>query len=115
MVLRYCPFAKVLGGGQARRQMPAGTVLYVALIGALFDAEITDADHFLPQRPTDEDNSLVFGWGQHHCLGRHVATAELVAMLRAFLSLRDIRQFRRSKIRYDGPAADRFVITRRVA
>jgi len=113
VVLRYCPFTKILGGGQARRLIPAGASLYVTLIGALFDAEINDADHFMPGRPADEDTSLIFGWGQHHCLGRYVATAELVEMLRAFLELGNVIEFKRSRIRYDGPAADRYVISRR--
>ena len=113
VVIRYCPFAKLLGGGQSRRDIPDGASLYVALISALFDAEIGDADVFVAGRPADEDSSLVFGWGQHHCLGRYVATAELVAMLRAFLGLPRVKEFKPSRIRYDGPAAARFVIRRR--
>ena len=109
MIVRFCPRATRLGEGASAREIPAGAQVYVALVAAMFDAEIGDADRFSAVR--SPAGTLVFGWGQHMCLGRVIATTELVEMLRAFLSVPELLQFKGSRIRYDGPAVQSFRIT----
>jgi cytochrome P450 len=110
VLLRYCPRATQIGEGVLAREIPAGAKLAVAPLGAMFDTEVADADRFSAHRPADEP--IVFGWGPHRCLGHVLATTQLTEMLRVFLELPELSNFSGSRIRYDGPAVDRFVIRR---
>jgi cytochrome P450 len=110
VVMRFCPRATRLGEDRHAREIPAGAKLYVVLLAAMFDDRVGDADEFAPSRPAD--HHLHFGGGTHECLGGQVARTILAEMFRVFLALPGLRHARGSRIRYDGPAVDRFRLTR---
>jgi len=108
MVLRYCPRELRLGSGARARTIPRGATVYVSLMSAMFDDELGDADLFADARP--EHQYLHFGAGPHECLGRAIAAETLEAMLHAFLAVPRVIGAAPGRVRYDGPAVERFRI-----
>ncbi|MFO0687267.1 MAG: cytochrome P450 [Myxococcota bacterium] len=66
------------------RKMPAGSTILAGLSAATRDPEVfADPDRFDLDRRSK--SPLAFGYGQHFCLGAHLARAELVVALEVLL------------------------------
>ncbi|MEZ4330308.1 MAG: cytochrome P450 [Myxococcota bacterium] len=65
-------------------KMPAGSTILAGLSAATRDPSVyDDPDRFELDRRSK--HQLAFGWGQHYCLGAHLARAELVVALDVLL------------------------------
>ncbi len=90
-ILRYCnPILGFLRTVQkdvtiAGQSVKAGQRVAGLLYSALHDErEFEDPDSFIWNRPIRRN--LAFGFGQHHCVGKHVATNEIQVLIHEFLS-----------------------------
>lgn len=86
---RLCPSGYSLGAGGSRPiEIPAGNKVLAIIQTAMFDPQCIKRPHvFDPDRP--DDNYMVFGVGQHWCLGAYIAAAQLTQTFK--LLLRDGR------------------------
>jgi cytochrome P450 len=122
---RYCPRRTTIAAGTPREtEVPAGANVIVVAIGAMFDPEaVEEPDRFgyardlqlnplvaaddwrYGSRPNDTLGSyMLFGGGEHWCLGDQLAMAEMAAMASALLTrLPGARPL--GNVRYDGSAA----------
>jgi len=94
---RFFPFPPVLLRRATRstkigdRPVEAGTPIVLVLIAASVDRrQIRQPFRFLPERP-DED-SLLFGHGTHHCMGRAIGETILTEMATALFSTPGLRR-----------------------
>ncbi len=109
---RFCPRGATLAAGTPRQlEVPAGATVFVATVAAMFDGEqVLEPDRFGYGRD-DAATYLHFGDGQHVCLGKKHAEAELLQMFRCFLALPGIHNVAPGRLLYDGPAIDRYVLS----
>jgi cytochrome P450 len=96
-IIRYCsPIQSFFRTVQkdvtiAGQSIKAGQRVSGLLYSALRDErEFEDPDSFIWDRPIRRN--LAFGFGQHHCVGKHVATNEIQVLIHEFLSL--VQSFR---------------------
>jgi cytochrome P450 len=84
---RKCANGYTLGAGGPRPiSIPMGAKVLASTQSAMFDSRrVERPDVFDPQR-RDEDY-LVFGVGQHWCLGAHIAIAQLTQTFKPLLKL----------------------------
>lgn len=128
---RYCPRATTIAAGTAREtEVPAGSNVIVVAIGAMFDPlAVEDPERFgfgrdlqLNQQTSTPDWRygsrpdgtpgvyMLFGGGEHWCLGDQMAVAEMSAM--AIALLRNLPNPRSvGALGYDGSAAARFLVS----
>jgi cytochrome P450 len=108
VVTRYCPNgARIAAGTERELDVPAGATVNAVLLSAMFDANAVDR----PERFGAERSAgtwLQFGDGPHQCLGQREAITVLVALTSHLLRLPDFAIQKRGRIRYDGPAVDRY-------
>lgn len=83
---RVCPDGYTLARGTEREtRIKPGTKLVVMTPSAMFDPRrVKDPDKFDPDRPADD--YLVFGYGQHWCLGAYIAIAQLTQTFKVLLT-----------------------------
>lgn len=83
---RLCPNGYTLGAGGPRpKEIPAGNKVLAIIQTAMFDPKRIERPHvFDPDRP--DDNYMVFGVGQHWCLGAYIAAAQLTQTFKLLLS-----------------------------
>ena len=73
------------------RYVPPGTRIVASTQSAMFDRRRMQHPHqFDPNRPADD--FLIFGHGQHWCLGAHIAVAQLTQTFRALLRKGEFRR-----------------------
>ena len=82
---RLCPNGYTLGAGGPRPiKIPAGNKVLAIIQTAMFDPKCIKRPHvFDPDRP--DDNYMVFGVGQHWCLGAYIAAAQLTQTFKVLL------------------------------
>lgn len=82
---RRCPGGYTLGAGRPRPiKIPAGNKVLAIIQTAMFDPQCIKRPHaFDPERP--DDNYMVFGVGQHWCLGAYIAAAQLTQTFKLLL------------------------------
>ncbi|TWT13072.1 cytochrome P450 [Reyranella sp. CPCC 100927] len=72
------------------KRVAAGSVLMVATLSALRDRrQFTSPGRFWPDRPTQP--GLMFGTGVHECLGKHLATEQIVEIFEVLLAQPGLR------------------------
>ena len=126
ILVREAPRATVLAAGTPHETLvPAGATVFVSPLAALFDPEaVPEPDRFLAGRSprlnaqfrsagdrygvAQGGVDLLFGGGQHRCLGDEIALAVITSMAIPLLAENPQRGERR--IRYDGAAAARFEV-----
>ena len=88
---RVCPNGYTFGAGGPREIRIAGDSMVLAIIqSAMFDPRrIERPDVFDPQR-RDEDY-MVFGFGQHWCLGAYIAQAQLTQTFKPLLKMQRLQ------------------------
>ena len=82
---RLCPHGYTLGAGGSRPiKIPAGNKVLAIVQTAMFDTKRIDRPHsFDPDRP--DEHYMVFGVGQHWCLGAYIAAAQLTQTFKVLL------------------------------
>ena len=82
---RECPNGYTLGAGGPRPiKIPAENKVLAIMQTAMFDPQCIKRPHvFDPERP--DDNYMVFGVGQHWCLGAYIAAAQLTQTFKVLL------------------------------
>jgi cytochrome P450 len=109
VLARYCLRATTIestGDRSGGRLISAGAVIIAPPLAAMFDSYVFEKPgRFSIDRETDD--YLLFGSGMHKCIGQHIADVELAEIVRAVLSLHNLRRAPGpdGRIRYDGPAA----------
>jgi cytochrome P450 len=89
---RVCPNGYTLAAGTEREtHIPPGSRLVVMTPSAMFDRRrVKDPHKFDPDRPADD--YLIFGYGQHWCLGAYIAIAQLTQTFKALLRKEGLRR-----------------------
>jgi len=106
---RFCPRATTLASGTPRQlEVRAGATVFVSTIAAMFDPDAVEEPDRFGYGRDPELTYLHFGFGQHVCLGRRHAESELLEMFRCFLRLPGVVDATPGRLRYDGPAVDRY-------
>jgi len=112
VLARYCPRVTVIARNRLRgRAVPAGAMVVVPPLSAMFDARVFPRpDQFRVDRP--RENYLLFGAGQHACIGQWVFDIELEEIVGALLRLDRIERApgRRGRIAYTAAAATRLIV-----
>jgi cytochrome P450 len=92
---RMCgPSGYTLGtGGRRPKRLRAGTGILASTQSAMFDSRsIAKPKKFDPQRAAED--YLVFGYGQHWCLGSFIAAAQITQTLKPLLLKQGLRRAR---------------------
>ena len=109
--VRYCARDTKIASGQRRsKNIPAGTITYVATLSAMFDPEVFENPReFDAQRKTEY---LHFGYGMHSCFGRAINGVQIPELAAALLRLPNLRRAagKAGQIHYDGPFPDRLIL-----
>jgi Dyp-type peroxidase family len=112
VLLRWCGQDTVVAAGTPRaKTIPAGTLVVVATLSANFDpAVVADPDAFRVDRPDFE--LMLFGYGQHRCLGWQLNLVELPELASRLLLRGPPRRAEGPKGRmvYEGPFPDHMLI-----
>lgn len=106
---RFSPRDTPIGG--RKQSIPAGSVVLVALLSAMFDEEaLSEPSQFRTDRP--EDRYLHFGHGMHTCFGREINAVQIPEMVAALVRLPHLRRApgRLGRMAYDGPFPDHLVV-----
>ncbi|HVN83640.1 MAG TPA: cytochrome P450 [Candidatus Binatia bacterium] len=91
------PRFTVAGGRIGGEEVPAGSLVLAALVGANRDPDVFDEpDRFVPER--EEKEILTFGFGSKYCPGVNLARRQLLTALNVVLE-------RLPELRIAGPAA----------
>jgi cytochrome P450 len=113
VLARYCPRVTVIARNRLRgRAVPAGARVIVPPLSAMFDARVfRRPGQFRVDRPRED--YLLFGAGQHACIGQWVFDIELEEIVGALLRLDRIQRVpgERGRIGYTAAAATRLHIT----
>jgi cytochrome P450 len=98
---RFCGVETVLAQGTRREKViPRGATVYVATLGAMFDAdEVDDPHEFRPGRPAGD--YLHFGLGLHRCFGERFNDVVLPEAIKAIVTLPGVRLD--GPMKFDGP------------
>jgi len=88
------PNGYTLAAGTSREKyLRPGQIVLASTQSAMFDSQRVRHPHqFDPQRP--EADYLIFGHGQHWCLGAYIAISQLTQTFRLLLSKQDLRRAR---------------------
>ena len=83
---------QVIAAGTAREtRIPAGSYLMASMQSAMFDPRSVKRPHeFDPERPAED--YLVFGHGQHWCVGAYIAIEQITQTLKALLRKKGLRR-----------------------
>jgi cytochrome P450 len=112
ILARYCPRVTVIARNRLRgRAVPAGARVIVPPLAAMFDARVfRRPGQFRVDRPLE--NYLLFGAGQHACIGQWVADIELEEIVGALLRLDRLERApgARGRVGYTAAAATRLFI-----
>ena len=85
---RLCPNGYVLGSGGPRPiRIPPGSKVVAIIQSAMFDSRRIERPHVFDPERRDEDY-MVFGVGQHWCLGAHIAAAQITQTFKPLLRMR---------------------------
>jgi cytochrome P450 len=85
---RLCPNGYVFGaGGPNPIRIPAGSRVLAIIQSAMFDARRIERPHVFDPERRDEDY-MVFGVGQHWCLGAYIAMAQITQTFKPLLKMR---------------------------
>jgi cytochrome P450 len=86
------PNGYTLAAGTSREKfLKPGQIVLASTQSAMFDSQrVRNPDRFDPQR-ADEDY-LIFGHGQHWCLGAYMAISQLTQTFKLLLSKKDLRR-----------------------
>lgn len=80
-------------GTRRQKTIPPGTPIVASAQSAMFDSRrVKHPTRFDPNRPAD--NYLIFSYGQHSCLGAHIAMAQLTQTFKALLRKEGLRRVR---------------------
>ncbi|MDP9412837.1 MAG: Dyp-type peroxidase [Pseudomonadota bacterium] len=80
---RYATRDSVIAGGTWReKKVRKGSIVLASIASALRDGDSASAGPAHPERAAD----LVFGWGEHSCLGRWVAMEQIVQTFMVLLA-----------------------------
>jgi cytochrome P450 len=113
LLARYSPRETMLAKGTSRqRRVPAGARVIAGPLAAMFDPETFERPwHFCSARPLED--YIHFGYGPHVCVGKYIADAQIIEIVRAVLLLDDLQRApgRRGRVQYDGPAVDSLHVT----
>jgi cytochrome P450 len=83
---RICPNGYTFGeGGPCPIKIPPGYKVLAIFQSAMFDSRRVERPHSFDPDRRDEDY-LVFGVGQHWCLGAYIATAQLTQTFKLLLT-----------------------------
>lgn len=109
---RHAARTSVLAAGTSReRVVPAGHIVYAAILPAMFDASVfPDAGRLRADRAPSE--YLHFGHGLHTCFGRSINLIQLPELVAALLRLENLRRAPGAEgdLVYDGPFPDRLLV-----
>jgi cytochrome P450 len=84
---RICPNGYVFGaGGPCPIRIPADSKVLAIIQSAMFDPRRIERPHVFDPERRDEDY-MVFGVGQHWCLGAYIAMAQLTQTLKPLLRM----------------------------
>jgi cytochrome P450 len=99
---RVCARDYALAAGTAREtRITKGDKLVVMTPSAMFDpSRVAHPHDFNPDRPADD--YLIFGYGQHWCLGAHIAIAQLTQTFKVLLGKPGLQRARgdEGKLKY---------------
>lgn len=96
-------------GTSRQREIAANTSVLLALNSGMFDeASISDSETFAC--PRHSSDYLIFGYGQHRCIGEQIAMVQLTEIIKQLLTYSCMSRSRYRGIEYDGPAVDKFWI-----
>jgi cytochrome P450 len=112
-ILRFCKKGAIIGKGtKNERKIPAGTTVYAATLGAMFDPEkVKDPKKFDPNRNVDY---MHFGYGPHTCTGKYISEITAPELVAALLRLPNLKRAdgTAGKIQYDEMVfPDSFILT----
>jgi cytochrome P450 len=83
--------ATIAAGTSREARIPAGAYLLVSMQSAMFDArKINLPTKFDPNRPPED--YLVFGHGQHWCIGAYIAMAQITQTFKVLLKHTGLRR-----------------------
>jgi cytochrome P450 len=107
-LLRHCRQDYVAARGtDHERVIPAGSLVLVGTLSAMFDGTKVDSpEEFRIDRPDDTYN--FFGHGLHTCFGQHISRVLIPVIAQAVLSLPNLR--RAGNIQWDGAFPNRFMV-----
>jgi cytochrome P450 len=101
----------IAAGTRREHKVPAGCLVYLAIGGAMFDAEaFPEPDRFRTDRP--QSAYLHFGHAMHTCFGEHVNVVQMPEIVSALVKLDNLRLApgQEGRIVYDGPFPDRLLV-----
>jgi cytochrome P450 len=99
---RMCPEGYTIAAGSPRAvRIPPGTKVLASTQSAMFDTRRIDRPHVFDPDRRDEDY-MVFGVGQHWCLGAYIARAQITHTFKPLLRMKNLK-----------PAGDPAVLTKR--
>ena len=109
--VRHCRHGTEIAAGTERaRRLKAGTILYVATLSAMFDADKFPApEEFRADRDAEY---LHFGYGLHRCFGLAINGVQIPELMCALLRLPNLRRAdgSKGKIVNDGPFPERLIL-----
>ncbi|BCS35090.1 hypothetical protein TBR22_A43160 [Luteitalea sp. TBR-22] len=112
MVVRRCRATCAIARGTSHEaHVPAGALVLVGVGAAMMDPDVLEAPaEFQPGRPAE--HYLHFGVGMHRCLGAHLASAIVAAMVSAVVSRAGLRRGSglAGRLRMAGPFPKRFTV-----
>ncbi|MCA0869408.1 cytochrome P450 [Seohaeicola saemankumensis] len=112
VLARYSPRATLIGTRDARRRIvKAGATVWAPPLAAMHDPRaFAKPGRFVPER--DPAQSLVFGAGQHACLGQSFADAALIGIVGTLLRHPSLHRLpgKVGRIRYRGAAAEQLLV-----
>ncbi len=90
-ILRFCKNGAVVGKGtKHERKIPAGTTVYAATLGGMFDPEtVKNPKQFDPERNVDY---MHFGYGPHTCAGKYISEVTAPELVAGLLKLKNLRR-----------------------
>ena len=101
-ILRFCKNGAIIGKGTSHeKKIPAGSTIYAATLGAMFDPKkVTKPKSFNPDRNVEY---MHFGYGPHLCTGKYISETTVPELVAALLRLKNIKRAegKAGQIQYD--------------
>lgn len=96
---RICPGGYTFGAGGPRPiKIPRNSKVFAVIQSAMFDPRRVERPHVFDPDRRDEDY-MVFGVGQHWCLGAYIATAQLTQTFKPLLTINRLHAVRNPAVR----------------